>query len=136
MVLKIVLGGNEILEKEIFLKIYTKDNNNILVLEGKGEMNEDCYFPHGSIIGSGVTGKEHISITEDAKQLFKRIIMESKKTGDDLTCLDIYKLKNGRIHISWLGKRKEEIDIRKLENFWIGTGESFPQVSLLDELSE
>ena len=80
------------MEKEIFLKIYTKDNNNILVLEGKGEMNEDCYFPHGSIIGSGVTGKEHISITEDAKQLFKRIIMESKKTGDDLTCLDIYKL--------------------------------------------
>lgn len=131
-----MLGGNEILEKEIFLKIYTKDNNNILVLEGKGEMNEDCYFPHGSIIGSGVTGKEHISITGDAKKLFKKIIMEAEKTGDDLTCLDIYKLKNGRIHISWLGKRKEEIDIRKLENFWIGTGESFPQVSLLDELSE
>ena len=131
-----MLGGNEILEKEIFLKIYTKDNNNILVLEGKGEMNEDCYFPHGSIIGSGVTGKEHISITGDAKKLFKKIIMEAEKTGEDLTCLDIYKLKNGRIHISWLGKRKEEIDIRKLENFWIGTGESFPQVSLLDELSE
>ena len=131
-----MLGGNEKLEKEIFLKIYTKDNNNILVLEGKGEMNEDCYFPHGSIIGSGVTGKEHISITGDAKKLFKKIIMEAEKTGDDLTCLDIYKLKNGRIHISWLGKRKEEIDIRKLENFWIGTGESFPQVSLLDELSE
>lgn len=124
------------MEKEIFLKIYTKDNNNILVLEGKGEMNEDCYFPHGSIIGSGVTGKEHISITKEAKKLFKKIIMEAEKTGDDLTCLDIYKLKNGRIHISWLGKRKEEIDIRKLENFWIGTGESFPQVSLLDELSE
>ena len=124
------------MEKEIFLKIYTKDNNNILVLEGKGEMNEDCYFPHGSIIGSGVTGKEQISITGDAKKLFKKIIMEAEKTGDDLTCLDIYKLKNGRIHISWLGKRKEEIDIRKLENFWIGTGESFPQVSLLDELSE
>ena len=51
------------MEKDILLKIYTKDNNNILVLEGKGEMNEDCYFPHGSIIGSGVTGKEHISIT-------------------------------------------------------------------------
>ena len=124
------------MEKDIFLKIYTKDNNNILVLEGKGEMNEDCYFPHGSIIGSGVTGKEHISITGDAKKLFKKIIMEAEKTGDDLTCLDIYKLKNGRIHISWLGKRKEEIDIRKLENFWIGTGESSPQVSLLDELSE
>ena len=131
-----MLGGNEILEKEIFLKIYTKDNNNILVLEGKGEMNEDCYFPHGSVMGSGVTGKEHISITGDAKKLLKKIIMEAEKTGDDLTCLDIYKLKNGRIHISWLGKRKEEIDIRKLENFWIGTGESFPQVSLLDELSE
>ena len=25
-----MLGGNENMEKEIFLKIYTKDNNNIL----------------------------------------------------------------------------------------------------------
>ena len=126
------------MEKEIFLKIYTKDNNNILVLEGKGKISEDSYFPHGSVIGSGVTGKEHISITEDAKKLFKKIIMESEKTGDDLTCLDICKVKNGRIHISWLGKRKEEIDVRKLNEtgFFIGTGEGFPNLSLLDELSE
>ena len=126
------------MEKDIFLKIYTKDNNNILVLEGKGKMSEDSYFPHGSVIGSGVTGKEHISITEDAKKLFKKIIMESEKTGDDLTCLDICKVKNGRIHISWLGKRKEEIDVRKLNEtgFFIGTGEEFPNLSLLDELSE
>lgn len=120
------------MEKDIFLKIYTKDNNNILVLEGKGKMSEDSYFPHGSVIGSGVTGKEHISITEDAKKLFKKIIMESEKTGDDLTCLDICKVKNGRIHISWLGKRKEEIDVRKLNEtgFFIGTGEGFPNLSL------
>ena len=126
------------MEKDIFLKIYTKDNNNILVLEGKGKISEDSYFPHGSVIGSGVTGKEHISITEDAKKLFKKIIMESEKTGDDLTCLDICKVKNGRIHISWLGKRKEEIDVRKLNEtaFFIGTGEGFPNLSLLDELSE
>lgn len=126
------------MEKDIFLKIYTKDNNNILVLEGKGKISEDSYFPHGSVIGSGVTGKEHISITEDAKKLFKKIIMESEKTGDDLTCLDICKVKNGRIHISWLGKRKEEIDIRKLDEigFFTGTGEGFPDLSLLDELSE
>lgn len=126
------------MEKDIFLKIYTKDNNNILVLEGKGKMSEDSYFPHGSVIGSGVTGKEHISITEDAKKLFRKIIMESEKTGDDLTCLDICKVKNGRIHISWLGKRKEEIDVRKLDEigFFTGTGEGFPDLSLLDELSE
>lgn len=126
------------MEKDIFLKIYTKDNNNILVLEGKGKISEDSYFPHGSVIGSGVTGKEHISITEDAKKLFKKIIMESEKTGDDLTCLDICKVKNGRIHISWLGKRKEEIDVRKLNEtgFFIGIGDGFPNLSLLDELSE
>ncbi len=126
------------MEKDIFLKIYTKDNNNILVLEGKGKISEDSYFPHGSVIGSGVTGKEHISITKEAKKLFKRIIMDSEKTGDDLTCLDICKVKNGRIHISWLGKRKEEIDIRKLDEigFFTGTGEGFPDLSLLDELSE
>ena len=124
------------MEKDIYLKIYTKDNNNILVLEGKGKMNEDCYFPHGSIIGSGVTGKEHISIIEDAKKLFKKIVMESEKTGDDLSCLNIYKFKNGRIHICWLGKRKEEIYIRNLDDFWIGVGEDLPDLSLLDELSE
>lgn len=64
--------------------------------------------------------------------------MDSEKTGDDLTCLDICKVKNGRIHISWLGKRKEEIDIRKLDEigFFTGTGEGFPDLSLLDELSE
>lgn len=126
------------MEKDIYVKIYTKDNDNILVLEGKEEMNKDYYFPHGSIIGSGVTGKEHISITKEAKKLFKRIIMDSEKTGDDLTCLDICKVKNGRIHISWLGKRKEEIDIRKLDEigFFTGTGEGFPDLSLLDELSE
>ena len=96
------------MEKDILLKIYTKDNNNILVLEGKGEMNEDCYFPHGSVMGSGVTVNEHISITEDAKRLFKRIIMESEKTGDDLTCLDICKLKNGRITFHGWEKEKKK----------------------------
>lgn len=29
------------MEKDIYVKIYTKDNDNILVLEGKEEMNED-----------------------------------------------------------------------------------------------
>lgn len=126
------------IEKDIFVKIYTKDNNNILVLEGKGEKNKDYYFPQGNIIGSGVTGKEHISITKEAKELIKRIVIEAEKTGDDMTCLDICKVKNGRIHISWLGKRKEEIDIRKLDEtgFFIGTGEGLPDLSLLDELSE
>lgn len=124
------------MKDEIYVKIYTRDDNNILVLEGIKENKEDYYFPHGSIIGTGVTGKEHISITDEAKKLFEKIVMNAEKTGDDLTCLDIFKLDNGRIHLSWLGKVKEEIDARKLDKigFFIGTGEGFPDLSLLEEL--
>lgn len=124
------------MKDEIYVKIYTKDDNNILVLEGIEEEKEDYYYPKGSIIGAGVTGKEHIYITDAAKELFKKIIINSEKTRDDLTCLNIIKLDNGRIHISWLGKRKQEIDIRKLDDvgFFIGTGEGFPDLSLLYEL--
>lgn len=124
------------MKEEIYVKIYTKDNNNILVLEGIEEEKEDYYYPKGSIIGTGVTGKEHIDITDEAKELFRKIVNNSEKTGDDLTCLDITRLSNGRIHISWLGKCKEEIDIRKLHEigFFIGTGEGFPDLNLLEEL--
>lgn len=125
------------MKDEIYVKIYTKDNNNILVLEGIKEKKEGYYYPQGSIIGTGVTGKEHISITNDAKELFKKIIIDAEKTGDDLTCLNIIKLDNGKIHLSWLGKEKEEIDVRKLDEdgFFIGTGEGFPDLKLLDELT-
>ena len=125
------------MKDEIYVKIYTKDNNNILVLEGIKEKKEGDYYPQGSIIGTGVTGKEHISITNDAKELFKKIIIDAEKTGDDLTCLNIIKLDNGKIHLSWLGKEKEEIDVRKLDEdgFFIGTGEGFPDLKLLDELT-
>ena len=87
------------------------------------------------VILSGVSGAGKDTIK---KELIKRIVIEAEKTGDDMTCLDICKVKNGRIHISWLGKRKEEIDIRKLDEtgFFIGTGEGLPDLSLLDELSE
>lgn len=124
--------------KNVLVKIYTKDNNNILVLEGCGKECEDYYFPKGSIIGSGVTGKENISITEDAKKLFMKIIEKAEHTGDDLTCLDICKIKNGRIHVSWLGRTKQEIDIRKLDEigFFIGCGEGYPELGLLNELTE
>lgn len=124
------------MKDEIYVKIYTKDNNNILVLDGIKEEKEGYHYPKGNIIGAGVTGKEHIEISDEAKKLFKKIVINSEKTGDDLTCLDIMKLDNGKIHISWLGKRKQEIDIRKLEEigFFIGTGEGFPDLSLLDEL--
>lgn len=125
------------MKDEIYVKIYTKDNNNILVLEGIKEKKEGYYYPQGSIIGTGVTGKEHISITNDAKELFKKIIIDAEKTGDDLTCLNIMKLDNGKIHVSWLGKAREEIDVRKLDEdgFFIGTGEGFPDLKLLDELT-
>lgn len=126
------------MKDEIYVKIYTKDNNNILVLEGIKEKKDGYYYPQGSIIGTGVTGKEHISITDDAKKLFKKIIIDAEKTGDDLTCLNIMKLDNGKIHVSWLGKEKEEIDVRKLDEdgFFIGTGEGFPDLELLNELLE
>lgn len=124
------------MKDDIYVKIYTKDDNNILVLEGIKQEKEGYYYAKGSIIGSGVTGKEHIDITDAAKELFKKIIIKSEKTGDDLTCLNIIKLDNGKIHISWLGKRKHEIDIRKLDEigFFIGTGEGIPDLSLLYEL--
>lgn len=126
------------MKDEIYVKIYTKDNNNILVLEGIKEKKDGYYYPQGSIIGTGVTGKEHISITDDAKKLFKKIIIDAEKTNDDLTCLNIMKLDNGKIHVSWLGKEKEEIDVRKLDEdgFFIGTGEGFPDLELLNELLE
>ena len=89
-------------------------------------------------VGCGVTGKEHISITEEAKKLFRKIVETAEHTGDDLSCLDLYVLHNGRIHLGWIGKAKHEIDIRTLneEGFWIGTGEGSPKLSLLDQLSE
>lgn len=125
------------MDKEIYVKIYTKDNNNILVFEGIKKDKDDYYYARGDIIGCGVTGKEHISITPEAKKLLKNICQRAKKTGDDLTCFDICKIdETGRIHLSWLGSRNSEIDIRKLDNndFWIGTGEGYPDLSLIDEL--
>ncbi len=126
------------MKKDIYVKIYTKEDNNILVLDGIDYENKDYYFSKGSVFGCGVTGKEHISITNEAKILLKKIFKIAPKTGDDVSCIDLYKIKGGRIHFSWIGKRNTEIDIRTLEEdgFWIGTGEGMPNSSLVDKLSE
>ena len=124
--------------KDVYVKIYTKENNNILVFEGINSENKDYYFAKGSVFGCGVTGKEHISITKEAKILMKKIFETAQKTGDDLSCLDLFKLEDGRIHLGWIGKRYTEIDIRTLEKegFWIGTGEITPDLSFIEQLSD
>lgn len=124
-------------EDNIKLKIYTKGKN-VLVLEGIADSNyknEDS-FPKGNIIGMVVPGKEHIKITKEAKQLFKDIVSQAEKTGDDVSCLDIHRYRENDVCISYLGYLKTEIDITKLDGFWIGTGEGYPDLSLLDELKE
>ena len=124
--------------KDVYVKIYTKENNNVLVFEGINSENKDYHFAKGSRFGCGVTGKEHISITKEAKILMKKIFETAQKTGDDLSCLDLFKLRDGRIYLGWIGKRYTEMDIRTLEKegFWIGTGEITPDLSLIEQLSD
>ena len=124
--------------RDVYVKIYTKENNNILVFEVINSENKDYYFAKGGVFGCGVTGKEHISITKEAKILMRKIFETAQKTGDDLSCLDLFKLGDGRIHLGWIGKRYTEIDIRTLEKegFWIGTGEITPDLSLIEQLSD
>lgn len=141
---------------EIYLKIYAEGN--CLIFEGCG--TEDIppfYFPQkweekeGGIkrFGTVVVGSEHISITDEAKELFKRIVTEAKHTGDDLSCLDIHTC-YGRNHdgsfkdtadevcISYLGEINTKWDADKVinnEDFFIGCGEGAPKLWLLDKLS-
>ena len=141
---------------EIYLKISAEDN--ILIFEGCG--TEDIppfYFPQkweekeGGIkrFGTVVVGIEHISITEEAKELFRRLVNNAKHTGDDLSCLDIhtcygrnpdgsFKEVADEVCISYLGEINARWNIDELikdDDFFIGCGEGAPRLNLLNKLS-
>lgn len=137
---------------EIYLKIYV-DNGNTIVFEGQGTEDKNGYYPTRwddvtHRLGTVVVGKEHITITDEAKQAFQRIVREAHHTGDDLSCLDIHtcygRNKDGSmtdrqdsVCVSYLGDVVTKWNIEDVihdEEFFIGTGEGFPQVSLLNAL--
>lgn len=123
--------------KSLYAKIYTEEND-VLVLEGQGdEVVPDVYYPTGgSRISTVVIGAQHVSITPEAKDLFKAIVKAAPKTGDDLSCLDIHTSAKG-ICVSWLGETTQRLQLAGIENtgFWIGCGEGAPHLHLLDELA-
>lgn len=139
---------------EIYLKIYV-ENGDTLVFEGQGTEDKEGYYPQKwedgcHRIGTIVVGKEHISITEEAKEYFKRIVKEAHHTGDDISYIDIhrtYKKIDGvfeeypsptDICVSYMGNVVEKFNIEEViqnEDFFIGCGEGLPDLSLLDELS-
>lgn len=67
------------------------------------------------------------------KNANKKIFETAQKIGDDLSCLYLYKLENGRIRFELDRKRHSKIDIRTLEEgFWIGIGEITTDLSLIE----
>ena len=138
---------------ELYLKIYV-ENNDTLVFEGQGREDKDGYYPTRwdetiKRLGTVVVGKEHISITKEAKIAFRKIINEAHHTGDDISCIDIYltcKKENGKyeeipteVCISYLGDIVSKFNIEEVINdkeFFIGCGEGTPDLNLLDKLVE
>ena len=136
---------------EIYLKIYM-ENGDTLVLEGQGNEDKQGYWPTRwdettHRLGTVVVGAEHISITAEAKDAFKRIIKNAKRTGDDISCLDVkavYRKIDGKFEehptnvcVSYLGDVVERFNVEEVindEDFFIGCGEGFPDLSLLDKL--
>lgn len=136
---------------EIYLKIYV-ENGDTLVFEGQGEEDKDGYYPTRwddkvQRIGTVVVGKEHISITKEAKEALIRIITESRHTGDDLSCIDIhtaYRKVDGAFEetptdvcVSYVGAIVTKLNIEETihdDDFFIGCGEGSPKLELLDEL--
>lgn len=133
---------------DIYLKIYV-ENNDTIVFEGQGTEDKNGYYPtSGHRLGTVVVGKEHISITDEGKDAFRRIIKEAQHTGDDLSCLDIHTCHGtnedgsmkgtcDEICVSYLGEIVTKWNIEEVindEDFFIGTGEGFPRIDLLDEL--
>lgn len=142
----------EIVMSEIYLKIYI-ENGDTIVFEGQGTEDKAGYYPArwddtAKRFGTVVVGKKHISITDEAKTAFRRIIRESHHTGDDLSCLDIHACPGIKedgtrtnmcddVCISYLGDVVTKWNIEDVihdKGFFIGTGEGVPKVSLLDAL--
>ena len=146
------------MDKNVYLKIYTEDNDKVLVFEGQGKDDVDgFYYPKRwdettMRIGTVVVGKEYMRITKEARNAFRRIVREAHKTGDDISCIDIHicysRKEDGTIDeekgctevcISYLGDVVTKLNIEEVigdDNFFIGCGEGMPQVSLLDAIPE
>jgi len=137
---------------EIYLKIYI-ENNDTIVFEGQGEEDKQGYYPtrwdnDTQRFGTVAVGAKHITITKDAKDAFKRIIKNAKKTNDDISCLSIHNCfgKNpdgsmkdvcDEVAVAYIGDIVTKWDIECVindEQFFIGTGEGLPDISLLDKL--
>lgn len=137
--------------QDIYLKIYM-ENEDTLVLEGQGMEEKEGYYPArwddiAHRFGTVVVGKEHIAITEDAKDAFRRIVNGARHTGDDLSYIDIHRIHKriGKVFeeyptevcVSYLGKVVTKLSIEKVlrdPDFYIGCGEGAPDTQLLDEL--
>lgn len=142
------------MSNEIYLKIYTEDDGKVLVLEGQGRDEVvGCYYPAtNGRFGTVAIGKEHIRITKEARNAFRKIVREAKKTGDDISCIDIHtcygKKEDGTIDeekgcievcVSYLGDIVTKLNIEETindDNFFIGCGEGIPALSLLDAIPE
>lgn len=130
---------------EIYLKIYTEDDDKVLVFEGQSE--EDVphfYYPtrwddKAHRIGTIVIGKEHIRITQAARDAFRKIIKEARKTGDDISCIDIQTCNEKEVYVSYLGQIVTKLNIEEVikdNDFFIGTGEGIPEVDLLEMIPD
>ena len=147
---------------KIFLKIYTEDNDKVLVFEGCG--TEDIapyYYPArwddiGHRFGTVVLGKEHIRITHKARQAFRKIVREANHTGDDISCIDIHtcypfkETEDGKFEIdqekgrtdtcvSYIGDIVTKFNIDEVihdKEFFIGYGSGVPALSLLEAIPE
>ena len=143
------------MNNEIYLKIYTEDNNKILVFEGQGTDDiPPYYYPTrwdetAMRIGTVVIGKEHMQITQEARKAIRKIVREARKTGDDISCIDIHacygKTEDGKIDeekgctevcVSYIGAIVTKINIEEVikdKNFFIG---GIPALSLLEAIPD
>ena len=137
---------------DIYLKIYM-ENEDTLVFEGQGTDDKEGYYPTrwddtAHRIGTVAVGKEHIAISESAKDAFRRIVKEANHTGDDISCIDIHRaykrVGDGfektptDVAISYLGPVVTRLSVEEVikdPKFFISYGEGMPELWLLDELS-
>ena len=146
------------MNKEIYLKIYTEDDDKVLVFEGQGiDDIPPYYYPTKwnkteHRFGTVVVGKEHIRITQSAREAFRKIVREARKTGDDISCIDIHtcygRTEDGKIdeekgctevYVSYIGDIVTKLNVEEVikdEEFFIGTGEGIPALSLLEAIPD
>lgn len=128
---------------KVYLKIYTEDNDNVLVFEGQGaEDVDEIYYPtrvnkEMNRFGTTVIGANHITITKEAKEAFERIVLNAQHTNDDVSWIDIYIEVNKDIVVSYIGDIITKFNINDCindEKFFIGCGAGAPDITLLEEI--